>query len=126
MGKPADNLTEIVAELKGNTTIKKLLLVDCELPDDACIPLEDLFKTNQCLEEVSLEKNKISSHGAKLIAQGLGANSSVKTVNLLQQAVKSFGDEFGRFCPDVWNKHHFDENHLAAGFSQVLHACEIT
>merc|ERR1711953_562722 len=50
-------------------------------------------KCNQCIEEVSLEKNKISSHGAKLIAQGLTDNKSVKTLNLLQQAVKSFGDD---------------------------------
>lgn len=91
--KPAENLGDIVAALKGNKSIKRLILMDCELPDAACVPLEELFKHNQSLEEVSLEKNKISSHGAKMIANGLADNSSVRTLNLLQQAVKSFGDD---------------------------------
>merc|ERR1719401_1630694 len=83
----------MVEELKANTIIKKVILVDCELTDEACVPLADLFKSNQTIEEISLEKNKISSHGAMTLAQGLAENKSIRTMNLLQQAVKSFGDE---------------------------------
>lgn len=91
--KPAENLAEIVCALKKDTKVTKLDVSECELPDDACNALGDLFRNNSTILEVVLEKNKISSHGAKVLAQGLAENKGIRTLNLLQQAVKSFGDD---------------------------------
>jgi len=94
--KPAENVADIVAALSNNTSVKHLILNECELSDDACEPLQQLFAKNQTIEEVRLEKNKISSAGAKALAMGLADNKSIRTIVLLQQAVKSFGDECRR------------------------------
>merc|ERR1719253_963806 len=48
---------------------------------------------NHTIEELNLEKNKISSEGAKSLAEGLCKNYGLRTLNLLQQAVKAFGDD---------------------------------
>merc|ERR1712048_1127511 len=72
---------------------KKVVLTDCELTDPCCEVLKDLFENNQLIEEIVLDKNKISGAGASLLADGLAKNSGVKTMNLLQQSVKSFGEE---------------------------------
>jgi len=91
--KAKEALEKIGEPLKKHKNIKRVILSDCEITDTVCPVLADILKENHVIEELILEKNKISSEGASIIADALRFNKGVRTLNLMQQAVKNFGED---------------------------------
>jgi len=91
--KPTDSMRTLAEALKQNTNIKLLVLRNLELADPAMEPIVDLLTVNHTIEEMDLQSNKITSAGAIRLADGLQKNRGLKTLNLLDQAVKPFGGD---------------------------------
>merc|ERR1719263_633943 len=86
-------LEKLCEPLKNSKSIKVVNLSECEITDDGCKHLADVLRSNHVIEELILEKNKIASEGAKLLADALISNKGLRTLNLMQQAVKNFGED---------------------------------
>merc|ERR1719330_403315 len=86
-------LKTIAEALKGHQGIKKVVLRECEIVDAGCEVLSEVLRVNDVIEELVLEKNKITSAGAILLADALTTNKGLRTLNLMQQATKNFGEE---------------------------------
>lgn len=91
--KSTEALQALAPGLKAHKGIKTVNFTECEITDGGCEVLADILANNHVIETVILEKNKIASTGAMKLADGLAGNTGVRTLNLLQQAVKNFGDE---------------------------------
>ena len=60
---------------------------------NSCEVLAGIIEVNDTIEELVLEKNLITAAGANFLAKGLTSNTSVRTLNLLQQRSNNFGEE---------------------------------
>jgi len=90
--KPVAAVEKLVEPLKKHTGIKKVDLSECEITDEACIYLAELLKENHVIEELILEKNRIGSEGARVLADALIVNKGLRTLNLMQQTTRNFGE----------------------------------
>lgn len=95
---PSVATEKIVEVLKSHTGIKKVNLTDCGITDEAVSFLAELLKENHVIEELALERNRVGAEGAKALADALVINKGLKTLNLLQNATRNFGeDTLGQF-----------------------------
>jgi len=90
--KPAESMATLVEALRGNISVKTLVLRQCGLNDAAASEIGGLLAQNQVIEELDLEHNNISSSGAIAIANGLIKNRGVRQLNMLHQHTGCFGE----------------------------------
>merc|ERR1719277_2065351 len=91
--KSTEGLQQMCASLKAHSCITRVILSECEIVDSGCEVLAEVLRANDVIEELVLEKNKITSAGAILLADALRTNKGLRTLNLMQQAIKNFGEE---------------------------------
>jgi len=101
--RPNDFLQGIAGPLKSHTSIKKLVLRECELGDAEMDILADILAENHTIEELDLQNNKINPAGAVVLAdKGLANNKALKTLNMSGQPAKYGGDTLDHFI-SVYN-----------------------
>ena len=74
----------IAKAIQMNTTLHTLDMSDNEISDDEVIAISDCLKKNSSLEKLNLSKNeiKITNEGAKMIAEALQLNTTLKQLDL--------------------------------------------
>merc|ERR1712079_718477 len=91
--KPVPAVESLVRVLKTHTGVKRVNMSECDITNEACALLAELLTENHVIEELILEKNRIGSEGARFLADALKVNKGLRTLNLMQQASKNFGEE---------------------------------
>jgi len=91
--RPSESMAAFAAALRSDTTVKMLILRECELADPDAEVIADLLTDNHCIEELDLQRNQLTSAGAISIARGLVKNRGLRTLNLMNQKVKAFSEE---------------------------------
>ena len=74
---PNVNIESIAKQLKINTTLKKLELINDDIEDDGVIVLANALKENTTLTDLNLSQNKIGSKGIDALIELLEINNSI-------------------------------------------------
>lgn len=77
-----DRICELVKEIKGKNSVKKVWLGVCELGPRFAGVLSDVLKVNTSVTDFDLWKNNLGDEGSKTIAEALKGNQFVKEVYL--------------------------------------------
>lgn len=85
--RPIESVVHLCLLLKRNTTVKTLVMRDCELSDPAAEVLADMLTSNHTIEELDLQRNKLTATGAIALACGLAKNRGLRRLNLSSQKV---------------------------------------
>lgn len=90
--KSLDNTVQLCEALKRNTVIKSVCLRECEIVDAGAQAIAEVLEVNHTIEEFDLQLNYITQEGVNAIGEGLKKNKGLRTLNLMNQTMKTFGE----------------------------------